>query len=360
MCGRYTLTNPDPARIRARFGLDESAKLEEEPRYNIAPTDPVLAVRRRDDGGREPGRLRWGLVPGRWAERRSGPPLINARAETLQRQPAFAESFRERRCLIPADGFYEWRDDERGKTPIWVSRPDGDLFAFAGRLGGAAGARRLGRPAQLRDRHLRAERADPPDPRPDAGDPRARRTRRDWLDPERRGGRSALAAGPGAARSCSWSARSATRSTTSARTARTCSSRARRSRSCSSERSPRLRRVARARSVPAVVVLAGERDAADRALLLDVPVLVEADHRDRDQEELHRDDEDASAGRAGRREAAGGLSPGLARANQPGAATAAKIARMIASAEATGQDAAVPARDEQREDARRGPPRAAS
>ena len=79
-----------------------------------------------------PGRLRWGLVPGRWAERRSGPPLINARAETLQRQPAFAESFRERRCLIPADGFYEWRDDERGKTPIWVSRPDGDLFAFAG------------------------------------------------------------------------------------------------------------------------------------------------------------------------------------------------------------------------------------
>jgi putative SOS response-associated peptidase YedK len=132
MCGRYTLTDPDPARIRARFGLDEAAKLEEEPRYNIAPTDPVLAIRRDDAGGRVPGRLRWGLVPGRWAERRSGPPLINARAETLQRQPAFAESFRERRCLIPADGFYEWRDDERGKTPIWVSRPDGDLFAFAG------------------------------------------------------------------------------------------------------------------------------------------------------------------------------------------------------------------------------------
>ena len=132
MCGRYTLTDPDPAQIRARFGLDESAKLEEEPRYNIAPTDPVLAIRREESGGRVPGRLRWGLTPGRWAERRSGPPLINARAETLQRQPAFAESFRERRCLIPADGFYEWRNDERGKTPIWVSRPDGDLFAFAG------------------------------------------------------------------------------------------------------------------------------------------------------------------------------------------------------------------------------------
>src|SRR5436190_51649 len=132
MCGRYTLTDPDPRRIRARFGLTESAKIEEEPRYNIAPTDPVLAIRRTDDGAREIGRLRWGLVPGRWAEKRSGPPLINARAETLQSQPAFSESFHERRCLIPADGFYEWRDDERGKTPIWINRPDGDLFAFAG------------------------------------------------------------------------------------------------------------------------------------------------------------------------------------------------------------------------------------
>ena len=112
MCGRFTLTEPDPARLRARFDLDESVELEDEaPRYNIAPTDPVLAIRPNEKGQREAGRLRWGLVPGRWAERRSGPPLINARAETLMRQPAFAESFRERRCLIPADGFYEWRDD---------------------------------------------------------------------------------------------------------------------------------------------------------------------------------------------------------------------------------------------------------
>jgi putative SOS response-associated peptidase YedK len=134
MCGRYTLTNADPARIQARFGIEESSKLadEEEPRYNIAPTDPVLAIRRTDSGARELGRLRWGLMPGRWAEKRSGPPLINARAESLPKQPAFAESFRERRCLIPADGFYEWRNDEGGKTPIWLSRPDGDLFAFAG------------------------------------------------------------------------------------------------------------------------------------------------------------------------------------------------------------------------------------
>ena len=132
MCGRYTLTDPDPRRIRARFALEASAEVEEEPRYNIAPTDPVLAVRQGDQGRRELGRLRWGLVPGRWAEKAKGPPLINARAEGIQRQPAFAESFRERRCLIPADGFYEWRKDERGKTPVWISREDGDLFAFAG------------------------------------------------------------------------------------------------------------------------------------------------------------------------------------------------------------------------------------
>jgi putative SOS response-associated peptidase YedK len=131
MCGRYTLANPDPARLRARFDILESSEIAEEPRFNIAPTDPVLAVRRRDDGAREAGRLRWGLVPGRWAEK-GGRPLINARAESVATQPAFAESFRERRCLIPADGFYEWLEDERGKRPVWLARPDGELFAFAG------------------------------------------------------------------------------------------------------------------------------------------------------------------------------------------------------------------------------------
>jgi putative SOS response-associated peptidase YedK len=132
MCGRYTLTNPDPAGLRARFDILESLDVADPPRYNIAPTDPVLAVRRLDDGARDLGRLRWGLIPGRWAEKASGRPLINARAETLQSQPAFRESFAERRCLIPADGFYEWVTDERGKRPVWFSRPDGELFAFAG------------------------------------------------------------------------------------------------------------------------------------------------------------------------------------------------------------------------------------
>jgi putative SOS response-associated peptidase YedK len=131
MCGRYTLANPDPAGLRARFDILESVEVDDPPRFNIAPTDPVLAVRRRE-AGRELGRLRWGLVPGRWAERKGARPLINAKAETLSRQPAFAESYRERRCLIPADGFYEWLSDERGKRPVWFSRLDGGLFAFAG------------------------------------------------------------------------------------------------------------------------------------------------------------------------------------------------------------------------------------
>ncbi len=131
MCGRYSLTDPDPARLRARFDILESSQITEEPRFNIAPTDPVLAVRPEEDGRRIAGRLRWGLLPGRWAEK-GGRPLINARAESLATQPAFAESFRERRCLIPADGFYEWLSDEHGKRPVWLSRPDGELFAFAG------------------------------------------------------------------------------------------------------------------------------------------------------------------------------------------------------------------------------------
>jgi putative SOS response-associated peptidase YedK len=131
MCGRFTLTEVDPGKLRLRFRVDESAEVDERPRFNIAPTDPVLAVRELAEGRREAGRLRWGLLPGRWAED-SGRPLINARAETLTEQPAFRDAFRVRRCLIPADGFYEWREDEHGKQPVWIHRADSELFAFAG------------------------------------------------------------------------------------------------------------------------------------------------------------------------------------------------------------------------------------
>jgi putative SOS response-associated peptidase YedK len=130
MCGRFTLTTTSQPKLRRRFDLDESIELAEEPRYNIAPTDPVLAIREREEGGRDAGRLRWGLMTGREAGAHKS--LINARAETLDSRPAFRESFRERRCLVAADGFYEWRKEGDGKQPIWINRADDELFAFAG------------------------------------------------------------------------------------------------------------------------------------------------------------------------------------------------------------------------------------
>ena len=132
MCGRFTLTDPSPRRLTQRFDLDGSFEIDERPRFNIAPTDPVIAIRRAEEVKNRAGRLRWGLVPGYWAEKEGQRPLINARAESVATQPAFRESFERRRCLIPADGFYEWRSDESGKQPIWFSPPDRELFAFAG------------------------------------------------------------------------------------------------------------------------------------------------------------------------------------------------------------------------------------
>ena len=220
MCGRYTLGSPDADLLRRRFAVPESVEVpEQEPRFNIAPTDPVLAVRELEDGGATSGRLRWGLVPGRWAEK-GGRPLINARAETLESQPAFKESFHERRCLIPADGFYEWLTDERGKRPLWFSRADGELFAFAGIW--AELPERVGRrgAAQLRDRDLRAERAGAADPRPDAGGADAGGGGR-LARGGRRARRPARSCSRRRPRGCWWRARWATSSTTCARTART-------------------------------------------------------------------------------------------------------------------------------------------
>jgi putative SOS response-associated peptidase YedK len=131
MCGRFTLTDPDPRLLRFRFDLLESAKIDEQPRFNIAPTDPVLAIRAHDGVG-EVGRLRWGLVPPGATPKTIGRPLINARAETVETQGAFKEPFAERRCLIPADGFYEWKLTEDGKRPVWISLRDNELFSFAG------------------------------------------------------------------------------------------------------------------------------------------------------------------------------------------------------------------------------------
>ncbi len=128
MCGRYTLATPEPARLRARFPIGETVEVRR--RYNVAPGDDVLAVvRRGEDREPEGALLRWGLVPF-WASNPGevGAKMINARAETLAERPAYRDAFERRRCLIVADGFYEWSDG----TPHWITRADGEPFAFAG------------------------------------------------------------------------------------------------------------------------------------------------------------------------------------------------------------------------------------
>ena len=132
MCGRYTLTDPDPRLLRFRFGLTEAAEIDQQPRYNVAPTDPVLAVRLNQQGELQPGILRWGLIPHYADPETFERLLINARAETVAEAPAFRDAFQTHRCLIVADGFYEWRAEETGKKPVWITRPSREPFAFAG------------------------------------------------------------------------------------------------------------------------------------------------------------------------------------------------------------------------------------
>ena len=130
MCGRYSLTSPAES-VRRLFGYEGRPNLE--PRYNIAPTDEAPVVRLvRDGGARELEMMRWGLVPW-WADDiKFGAKAINARAETLAVKPAFREAFRERRCLVAADGFYEWRKEGKLRRPFRIARRDGEPFAFAG------------------------------------------------------------------------------------------------------------------------------------------------------------------------------------------------------------------------------------
>ncbi|MDX1540107.1 MAG: SOS response-associated peptidase [Geminicoccaceae bacterium] len=130
MCGRFLLTSPLEA-VHELFHVPERPNLGA--RYNIAPTQDVPVVRRtRDGGGRELAMVRWGLVPFFAKDPSVGNRMINARLEGLASKPAFREPVRRRRCLIPADGFFEWRKDGRKKQPYLIRRKDGGLFAFAG------------------------------------------------------------------------------------------------------------------------------------------------------------------------------------------------------------------------------------
>lgn len=126
MCGRYTLTS-DADEVLEAFDVPPLA-FDYRPRYNVAPGQdaPVVA---QDRGGRRMGLMRWGLVPA-WADDPSTG-FINARAESVTRTPSFRDAFRRRRCLIPSDGFYEWRRDGRTKVPFHF-RPEAGLVSFAG------------------------------------------------------------------------------------------------------------------------------------------------------------------------------------------------------------------------------------
>ena len=129
MCGRFAFYSPSEA-TAALFGA--SSATEVVPRYNIAPTQFIAAVRNDEQNVPELAMLRWGLVPF-WAKDPSiGNRMINARAETVAEKPSFRNAYKKRRCLVLADGFYEWRKEGDGKTPYFISLADGSPFAFAG------------------------------------------------------------------------------------------------------------------------------------------------------------------------------------------------------------------------------------
>ncbi|MEJ7595408.1 MAG: SOS response-associated peptidase [Planctomycetaceae bacterium] len=132
MCGRYTLKTPNP-RLQELFGLQDLPHLV--PRFNIAPTQSVFAIRAADSAAalREAVMLRWGLIPF-WAKDVAvGNTMINARAETVAEKPSFRQAFLKRRCLIPVDGFFEWEKLANGKKqPWWIRMQDEEPFAMAG------------------------------------------------------------------------------------------------------------------------------------------------------------------------------------------------------------------------------------
>ncbi|MCF7983006.1 MAG: SOS response-associated peptidase [Thiohalocapsa sp.] len=131
MCGRF-VQHADPEIYASRYGIDDLSTLERAGHgFNVAPTQSVLVIR-SGPGGRQLASLRWGLVP-HWSK---GPDnrysMINARAETVHEKPAYRSAFKQRRCLIPAEGFYEWQATAHGKQPYLIAREDGEPFMMAG------------------------------------------------------------------------------------------------------------------------------------------------------------------------------------------------------------------------------------
>src|SRR5215218_516689 len=128
MCGRFAQRSP-ARKVAKQFEVEEVPPLTE--RYNVAPAQMILGIR-GEDGAREAMFFKWGLVPC-WAKDPSiGNKLINARSETVEEKPSFREAFRQRRCIIPADGFYEWKREDGRKQPFFFKLKDERPFGFAG------------------------------------------------------------------------------------------------------------------------------------------------------------------------------------------------------------------------------------
>ncbi|AIQ42790.1 SOS response-associated peptidase [Paenibacillus sp. FSL R5-0912] len=130
MCGRFTITVTLEELI-THYLIDDSKLATLKPNYNVAPMHNVPAVIASDAGTRL-GELRWGLVPFWAKDEKIGSKMINARAETVSEKPAFKRLLKSKRCIIPADGFYEWKKDGTSKQPYRILMSDGSLFSFAG------------------------------------------------------------------------------------------------------------------------------------------------------------------------------------------------------------------------------------
>ena len=130
MCGRYRLTRSQKQLMEE---FDSYGEIELSPRYNIAPSQPVVTIRQDVyEPLRRLSTMRWGLIPS-WSKDPSiGYKTINARSETVATTPSFREPFKSQRCLVPADGFYEWKREGKTKQPYCFEVNDGELFAFAG------------------------------------------------------------------------------------------------------------------------------------------------------------------------------------------------------------------------------------
>jgi putative SOS response-associated peptidase YedK len=129
MCSRYSLTSP-PEAVRAYFGYADTPNFPA--RYNVVPTQPIAVVARDREGVRRFRLMRWGLLPAFVADPKTFPTLINARSEEVLVKPSFRNAMRWRRCLIPADGFYEWTGPKGKRRPFLLRPRQGQLIAFAG------------------------------------------------------------------------------------------------------------------------------------------------------------------------------------------------------------------------------------